>query len=70
MRAAELSCSSCSAFGRRFGPIGIGLAGWTSLVTIPLLSCIPVEEIALVRALGDAYRSYAAAHKRLFPLVW
>ncbi|MFZ0377928.1 MAG: isoprenylcysteine carboxylmethyltransferase family protein [Solirubrobacteraceae bacterium] len=48
----------------------IGLAGWTSLVTIPLLYRIRVEEIALVRALGDAYRSYAAAHKRLFPLVW
>lgn len=48
----------------------IGLAGWTILVTIPLLYRIRVEETALASALGDAYSSYAAAHKRLVPLVW
>ena len=48
----------------------IGLVGWTILVTMPLLYRIRVEEAALVGALGDTYRSYAAGHKRLVPLVW
>jgi protein-S-isoprenylcysteine O-methyltransferase Ste14 len=48
----------------------VGLAGWTLLVTLPLLYRIHVEEHALIRMLGDAYRSYAAGHKRLIPLVW
>jgi protein-S-isoprenylcysteine O-methyltransferase Ste14 len=48
----------------------VGLAGWTILVVLPLLYRIRIEETALVRALGDSYRSYAAAHKRLVPLVW
>jgi protein-S-isoprenylcysteine O-methyltransferase Ste14 len=47
-----------------------GLAGWAILVTMPLLYRIRVEETALVSALGDAYRSYAAVHKRLVPFVW
>jgi protein-S-isoprenylcysteine O-methyltransferase Ste14 len=48
----------------------VGLAGWAILVILPLLYRIRVEETALVRALGDAYRCYAASHKRLVPLVW
>jgi protein-S-isoprenylcysteine O-methyltransferase Ste14 len=48
----------------------VGLVGWTILVTLPLLYRIRVEETALVAALGDSYRSYAADHKRLIPLVW
>jgi protein-S-isoprenylcysteine O-methyltransferase Ste14 len=48
----------------------LGLAGWTILVVLPLLYRIRVEETALVRALGDSYRCYAAHHKRLVPLVW
>jgi protein-S-isoprenylcysteine O-methyltransferase Ste14 len=48
----------------------IGLAGWTLLVMLPLLYRIHVEETALLRALGEAYGSYAARHKRLVPLVW
>jgi len=48
----------------------IGLAGWTALVMIPLLYRIHVEEAALVRAVGDRYRTYASGHKRLIPLVW
>ena len=48
----------------------IGLAGWTVLVMVPLLYRIHVEENALLAALGDRYRTYASAHKRLIPLVW
>jgi protein-S-isoprenylcysteine O-methyltransferase Ste14 len=47
-----------------------GLAGWTLLVLLPLLYRIHVEENALLVALGDRYREYAAHHKRLLPLVW
>jgi protein-S-isoprenylcysteine O-methyltransferase Ste14 len=31
---------------------------------------IRLEENALLKTLGDNYRSYAADHKRLVPLVW
>jgi protein-S-isoprenylcysteine O-methyltransferase Ste14 len=48
----------------------LGLAGWTLLVMLPLLYRIHVEEHALLNTLGDPYRSYAAHHKRLIPLVW
>ncbi len=48
----------------------VGLAGWTLLVLLPLLYRIHVEESALLGALGDTYRSYAASHKRLIPLLW
>jgi protein-S-isoprenylcysteine O-methyltransferase Ste14 len=48
----------------------IGLAGWTVLVTLPLLYRIHVEENALFCTLGDRYRAYATHHKRLMPLVW
>lgn len=48
----------------------IGLAGWTLFVMVPLLYRIHVEENALLAAVGDRYRTYAAAHKRLIPLVW
>jgi protein-S-isoprenylcysteine O-methyltransferase Ste14 len=48
----------------------VGLVGWTVLVTLPLLYRIHVEETALLSALGDRYRAYAAHHRRLMPLVW
>ncbi len=48
----------------------IGLAAWSLLVVVPLLYRIHVEEHALLAALGDRYGTYAAAHKRLIPLVW
>jgi protein-S-isoprenylcysteine O-methyltransferase Ste14 len=47
-----------------------GLLGWTLLIALPLLYRIHVEENALLSALGDRYRSHAAHHKRLMPLVW
>ena len=31
---------------------------------------IRTEERALLSALDDRYRHYAAAHKRLIPLIW
>ncbi len=48
----------------------VGLVGWTPLVVLPLLYRIHVEENALLAALGDRYRAYAAHHKRLVPLIW
>ena len=48
----------------------VGLAGWTLLVTLPLLHRIHIEESALLSALGDRYAIYAAQHKRLVPLIW
>jgi protein-S-isoprenylcysteine O-methyltransferase Ste14 len=58
--------------------IGIGLASanWADLAGVlflmltPLLWRIHVEEKALNATVGDRYRTYAAHHKRLVPLVW
>ena len=57
---------------------GIGLVNgnWISLATIVLLFLgmivwrIRVEERALLTTLDGRYRTYAAHHKRLVPLVW
>jgi protein-S-isoprenylcysteine O-methyltransferase Ste14 len=46
------------------------LAGLLLLVLTPLLWRIHIEENALRATIGDAYRAYAAQHKRLVPLVW
>jgi len=59
-----------------FGGIGVMYANWLSLVAMVLLPLIGpmdrihVEEAALSATLGDAYRSYAANHKRIIPFVW
>lgn len=56
--------------------VGLAAANWVSLaalVVLPLallLWRIHVEEAALLATLDDRYRSYAAGHKRLIPLVW
>src|SRR5579875_1884417 len=56
--------------------VGLAAANWVSLaalVVLPLallLWRIHVEEQGLLAALDDRYRSYAAGHKRLVPLVW
>jgi len=58
--------------------IGVGLASanWADLAGLLLLTLAPllwrihVEERALAATLGDRYRTYAAQHKRLVPLVW
>jgi len=48
----------------------VGAAGMTVLTLAGLLWRIHAEERALLTTLGDAYRAYAAQHKRLVPLVW
>jgi protein-S-isoprenylcysteine O-methyltransferase Ste14 len=48
----------------------VGLAGVTLLPLALLLWRIHIEESALLATLGDRYRTYAAQHKRLVPLVW
>ena len=56
--------------------LGLTAANWVSLagmVILPLVALlwrIHAEERALLATLGDRYRSYAAQHKRLIPLVW
>ncbi len=58
--------------------IGLGLvfANWLSLVCLTaailggIVYRITVEERALLGALGEPYRQYAATHKRLVPFVW
>jgi len=55
---------------------GLALGNWLSLalaVVVPLIGVIyriHVEEAALVDALGDHYRSFAAERKRLIPFLW
>lgn len=64
--------------GLELALIGVGLAfgNWISLVSLSviplagLLARIRVEESALEAAMGDAYRTYASARKRLLPYVW
>jgi protein-S-isoprenylcysteine O-methyltransferase Ste14 len=58
--------------------LGIGLlygnwAGWATVAvlwTALIVWRIRVEEHALMTSLDASYRSYAAQHKRLVPLVW
>jgi protein-S-isoprenylcysteine O-methyltransferase Ste14 len=55
---------------------GLYVGNWLSLlalvasVTAGLVYRITVEERALGQDVGDAYREYAATHKRLVPFVW
>jgi protein-S-isoprenylcysteine O-methyltransferase Ste14 len=57
---------------------GVGLAsanwiGLAAIVVLPLAAVlwrIHAEESALLATLGDRYRTYAAQHKRLVPLIW
>jgi protein-S-isoprenylcysteine O-methyltransferase Ste14 len=55
---------------------GLYVGNWLSLValvaavTAGLVYRITVEERALGHDVGDAYREYAATHKRLVPFVW
>jgi protein-S-isoprenylcysteine O-methyltransferase Ste14 len=56
--------------------LGLASANWVGfagalLVPLAFLLCrIHLEERALSTTLGERYRSYAAGHKRLVPLVW
>ncbi len=48
----------------------VGLAGFVLPCLIIIIWRIHVEEAALLGTAGDPYRSYAAHHKRLVPLIW
>ncbi|HEX3427000.1 MAG TPA: isoprenylcysteine carboxylmethyltransferase family protein [Acidimicrobiales bacterium] len=48
----------------------LSLACLTGAVACGLVYRIHVEEQALLRDLGERYRTYAATHKRLVPFVW
>jgi protein-S-isoprenylcysteine O-methyltransferase Ste14 len=56
--------------------IGIIWGNWISMAALVLFTVtmiiwrIRTEERALLTALDDRYRGYAAAHKRLIPLIW
>jgi protein-S-isoprenylcysteine O-methyltransferase Ste14 len=56
--------------------IGLASANWVAVaaVTLPTLTLllyrIHVEERALLTTVGDPYRTYAAHHERLVPLIW
>jgi protein-S-isoprenylcysteine O-methyltransferase Ste14 len=56
--------------------VGLASANWAGVAAMVLLPLavflwrIRAEESALVATLGDRYRTYAAQHKRLVPLVW
>ena len=56
--------------------VGLLIGNWLSLVVLvgavtgALVYRITVEERALERDIGPAYREYAATHKRLVPYVW
>jgi protein-S-isoprenylcysteine O-methyltransferase Ste14 len=59
-----------------FVGVGLALSNWASLIVLAVLPLagllvrIHSEERALVAALGDDYRRYAATRRRLFPGVW
>jgi protein-S-isoprenylcysteine O-methyltransferase Ste14 len=46
--------------------VAVFAAAWTGIIAWR----IHIEEGALLSALGERYRSYAAQHKRLIPLIW
>ncbi len=48
----------------------IGVATLAAFWLVLVLWRIRIEEAALLAALDDRYRSYAARHKRLVPLIW
>jgi protein-S-isoprenylcysteine O-methyltransferase Ste14 len=56
--------------------VGLTSANWVAVAAMVLLPLAAVlwrihaEENALLATLGDRYRTYAAQHHRLVPLVW
>jgi protein-S-isoprenylcysteine O-methyltransferase Ste14 len=59
-----------------FVGLGLALSNWLSLIVLAvvpaagLLVRIRSEEGALLAALGEDYRRYAASRRRLFPGIW
>jgi protein-S-isoprenylcysteine O-methyltransferase Ste14 len=64
--------------GGLLATVGVGLmwGNWASAATLVLFTLvfvvwrIRIEESALLTSLGERYRRYASARKRLVPLVW
>ena len=56
--------------------VGLEIGNWLSLIGLTAATIcgvvyrISAEERALTKALGGAYRDYAATHKRLVPFIW
>lgn len=59
----------CMGFGLTSGN-WLALAALTLLPLALIVWCIRAEENVLLAALGDRYRCYASAHRRLVPLIW
>jgi protein-S-isoprenylcysteine O-methyltransferase Ste14 len=59
-----------------FVGVGLALSNWASLIVLALLPAVGLlvrirsEERALLAALGEEYRVYAATRRRFFPGVW
>jgi protein-S-isoprenylcysteine O-methyltransferase Ste14 len=48
----------------------VGVVGAVGLILIALIYRLRVEERALITALGDRYREFAASRARLIPYIW
>jgi protein-S-isoprenylcysteine O-methyltransferase Ste14 len=48
----------------------VSAVGAEGLVLIAVVYRIRVEERALINALGDRYREFAASRARLIPYIW
>jgi protein-S-isoprenylcysteine O-methyltransferase Ste14 len=59
-----------------FMAVGLFIGNWLSFMCLAAATTgalafrIQVEERALMKHLGEGYRSYAATHKRLVPFIW
>jgi len=49
---------------------GVSAVGAVGLILIALVYRLRIEERALIAALGDHYREFAASRARLIPYVW
>jgi len=56
--------------------LGLGIGNWLSIliISVPVFAAfrwrMGIEEVALLEALGEPYRSYMKRTKRLIPMVY